>query len=556
MRGSDPVLVAAIGIGAACCVHGITAEHMHPDQMAFLPLFHPGRAPFNPGWFEKPPLVTYFHYFLSVLPLSLLGGILSLSPDAVEAAERVWSRLLATGLFAGSVAIVFAIARRSFGTTAARVVAVLLATSAGFVSHAHHLTADVPVTFCMLVALYFSHRVLADGARTDYLLAGAFTGVAASAKYNGLGIGIALVAAHALRVILYTGAAGRWRRLLFAPELVLGLAMVVVGFVLTNPFAVLDYQTFRDDFLYNYIVAPVYEGQTGHSWGRFFVTIMETVGVPAFVLGTLGGVAAVMVGMRSDVPRLERATVWLCLATFAVYYVKFAGFPRLETRFVLPIVPVWLLLSGPCWSRVRPRVAITTVVAVVAAYNVVCSAWVGRRFLDDPRIAAHAWVETHIPAGTPIESDIYSPLWNGIGGAPLPQTSMPFVTGRERLFAQMFPDDPFVAGSEETRRAADVMVAWYSPAALAERAPQLIAIDSLYYDRFLQPGMRSGLYPSMRDYFRSLLEGRQPYAIVFDSTSPPVPWWVYPRDIDFLHNRVTILERTAAGHLAFPAASR
>jgi len=43
------------------------------------------------------------------------------------------------------------------------------------------------------------------------------------------------------------------------------LAMVVVGFVVTNPYAVLDYQAFRDDFLYNYIVAPMVHGANSSS---------------------------------------------------------------------------------------------------------------------------------------------------------------------------------------------------------------------------------------------------------------------------------------------------
>jgi hypothetical protein len=549
----DRVLAATLLVAAVCCVHGITAASMHPDQMVFLPLFHAGKWPFNPAWFEKPPLVTYFNYFFSLWPIATLGDLLGLSAPAVRAAQRGWSRLLATGLFLGSVGIAFAIARRSFGTIAARVVAVLLGTSAGFVAHTHHLTADVPVTFAMLVALYFCQRVLAGGGFPDYLCAGAATGIAAATKYNGLAIGIALVTAHALRVGLDGHSAQRWRRIFFSREVLLGLVMVPVGFVVANPFAVLDFQTFRDDFLYNYIVAPVYEGQTGHSWGQFFVAIMDILGVPAFALGVLAAVVAVALTFRAGVSRVERATMWTCLATFAVYYLQFASFPRLPTRFVLPIVPVWLLLTGPCWARVPWRGALTAVMLAVGAYNVACAAYVGRRFLDDPRLAAKAWVQARVPTGTTVESDIYSPDWNGIGGTRLPQTAMPFVTGRERLFARLFPGDEFVTGSEEARRAAEARVAWFAPGELAKRDPELIASNSLYHDRFLEPGIRSDLYPSMRDYFRALLAGEYPYEIVYDRESPPVPWWAYPREIDFLHNRMTILARRG---LAFPAGPR
>ena len=70
-------------------------------------------------------------------------------------------------------------------------------------------------------------------------------------------------------------------------------------------------------------------------------------------------------------------------------------------------------------------------------------------------------------------------------------------------------------------------------------------IDSLYYDRFVEPGKRRDLYPSMREYFDRLLAGDYPYRIVFARRSPPVPAAIYPRDIDFLDNRATVFARDA-----------
>jgi hypothetical protein len=45
-------------------------------------------------------------------------------------------------------------------------------------------------------------------------------------------------------------------------------------------------------------------------------------------------------------------------------------------------------------------------------------------------------------------------------------------------------------------------------------------------------------------FFSDLLHGRLPYRVVYDRQSPRPPAWVYPRSIDFLHNRIVILERT------------
>src|SRR5688572_10519698 len=55
LGGADGVLVAALILAFVFCLHGITAKLLHPDQMAFMPLFHEGELPFNPKWFEKPP---------------------------------------------------------------------------------------------------------------------------------------------------------------------------------------------------------------------------------------------------------------------------------------------------------------------------------------------------------------------------------------------------------------------------------------------------------------------------------------------------------------------
>ena len=76
-----------------------------------------------------------------------------------------------------------------------------------------------------------------------------------------------------------------------------------------------------------------------------------------------------------------------------------------------------------------------------------------------------------------------------------------------------------------------------------QRRPDFIALNSLYYDRFTEPGLKQDLYPTMKDYFQRLLGGQYPYKIVFDEESIHAPTWVYPYEIDFLYNRVTILAR-------------
>jgi hypothetical protein len=541
----DGVLAMSLAGTFVLCLYGLTMTQMHPDQLAFVPLFAPDRWPFNPGWFEKPPFYSYCNYFLTVLPSTVIAGVLRLDAHALQVLQVAWARVVMAGMLLAAAGVVFTMTRKAFGVFSARIITIIFVTSAGMIAFVHQLTADVPVTLWMLVAFHFSAAILRDDRPSNYVLAGLFTGIATATKYNGLAVGAAIVVAHLLSYVS-TRAPRWWRDVVVSRKLVVGLAMVPVGFVVGNPYAVLDHHRFKADFLYNYIVAPVYEGQTGHSWGSFFLRIVETIGLPAFAVFTVAVVVSTSVVLRSKRLRVPEATFWTLLVVCALYYAKFAPFPRLETRFVLPIVPFWLMLSAPCWERLRRHATpLAAVMATLVAYNVVCALYVGSRFRADPRAAAEAWVHANVVAGSTIEADVYSA--GGYAQPPLRATPMPFVTGRERLFARVFPGDVFINGSDVAQHEAEERTRWYSIAELTHRDPDYVIVNSLYYDRFLEPGRRRDLYPSMREFFDVLLAGRSPYRIVFDRRSPPVPAVIYPREIDFLANRATILAKPQNG---------
>jgi len=541
---TDKVLAIALIVSFIFCLHGITGSFGHPDDMAFLPIFNEGKLPFNPAWFEKPPFHTYFNYFLSDLPISMASKVLNLPPDSLDFPKTVWSRLLTAFLFLSSIVIVFHISRKSFGLFSARIATLILSTSAGFIAYSHFLTADIPVTFWMLMAFYFSHNILFDRKLSNYILAGFFTGIATATKYNGLAIGITIVAAHMLSVFYISRKSITLKQILFNKNLILGISMVAVGFVVGNPFSILDYRTFFYDFMHNYLVAPVYEGQTGHSYGSFFLAMVEIIGLPSFVILSIAFISSLFLISSNKIQRIQQATILLCLSAFLLYYVKFAPFPRLEMRFVLPIMPLWLFMSGSFWFILKPhKVALSALLVCLLSYNLISSFYVGERFLEDPRIQAEAWVKENIPKNSSIESDIYSPAWSQGSEVQFVETLTPFVTGRERLFEQLFKGNRFVVGDEEYMRKVNENVRWYSLEELMIRNPDYIAIDSLYYQRFTEPGIRAELYPSMQEFFQGLLHEQYPYEIVFDKETKAVPSWIYPRDIDFRHNRITIFAR-------------
>jgi hypothetical protein len=103
--------------------------------------------------------------------------------------------------------------------------------------------------------------------------------------------------------------------------------------------------------------------------------------------------------------------------------------------------------------------------------------------------------------------------------------------GRAELFREVFPEwvQPLIAEKEPNPDQG-----LFNAAALEKRNPNYIYIYSPDYRVPVE---------TVRRYYRDLLAGKFPYAVVFDARTPRVPAWIYPRAIDHLRGRITILQR-------------
>jgi hypothetical protein len=155
---------------------------------------------------------------------------------------------------------------------------------------------------------------------------------------------------------------------------------------------------------------------------------------------------------------------------------------------------------------------------------------------------AQEWVKDNISNGSSIESTAYCPSWTYIPGVKIKSKRMPGITGRKKLFERSFEGNKWIMENVEIVEGSDDEEDWYSAEQLKSRQPDYIAIDSAYYSRFFRPHIKD-LYPSITEYFRALLAEEYPYIIIFDRETVRPPAWIYPKEIDFLHNRLTILGR-------------
>jgi hypothetical protein len=184
-------------------------------------------------------------------------------------------------------------------------------------------------------------------------------------------------------------------------------------------------------------------------------------------------------------------------------------------------------------------------------YNSLCCFFVGKRFAEDPRTIAQSWIENHVVGGSVMESSAGSPHWeklpglnaveldagdsewSKVQGSDVTDLRMPHASGRPELFAKIFQNDPWMRQhAADYEGEADERL--FTLEELLKRKPSFITVYSSDYQ-----------VPStaVRNYYSDMLQGKFPYEVVFDEQTREPPRWVYPRDIDFLSGRITILAR-------------
>jgi hypothetical protein len=552
LLGIDRFLAVALLLALAFSVNGIgwgRVEDWNRDSMGLRAVGRGGM----PLHYLKPPLHTFVTHLLVKAPIDGIEHAVSFvlqKRQNFNAAKLIAARLLVVCLYLGTIVLAFKLSRAFFGIFAARVIAFIFATSAGFCAYNHFLSCDSPLLFWMMLAFYFAARITSDGNRIDYVMAGLLTGAATNTKYNGLAIGISLVAAH-----LLSTRQKPWTEKLFGRDMILGLFMIPVGIALTNPYILWDWNRVVSDFMYNYAVTPRYGGQAGGNsyWSFLFLKIPEVLGLPGAILIGAGVIASLLlVALRKRFTAPESIGIALASSVFVLYYAKIGSFPRLETRFVLPAVPFLILMAGPFLKAVEKHWRwIAAVCAPILIYNCVCSYYVGRRFNDDPRMPAQAWMEANVKHGNRIESSAASPHWRRLPGldaievelAKAPEKEippgkvadlrMPHASGRAELFERVFKGNRWVEGQAAAHEGSyDEQL--FSIKELLARNPDFVTIDSADYQ-----------VPSetAKSYYDNLIQEKFPYKVVYDRQSPPVPQWIYPRVIDFLQDRTILLVR-------------
>ena len=417
------VLAVALGLRLWGIGWGLSSSRhyfsYHPDENAVLFYAMNGNGinifsgKLLPGFYNYGSLQLYLINFTNSV-VYLLGGVAKIVPTAIDFPREYdsWGRMLLVGrLIAASmgvwtVGLTYAIGRRLWNERAGLIAALLLAVMPLHAQHSHWLVVDVPTTFWIMLAVYWSTRLM-ELQDSDYaalspwkrirpaLLAGLAAGFACATKYN---------AALALLPVLHATLPAR-RGTSTGPSTKqamvwtgTALAAFVLAFLVGCPGSVLDSKQFIHDvgFEAKHVSAQADEPfqQTGSGFVFHVATnLFYGMGWPLLLIA-LGSL--VFAGIRR-----ERSDG--LLAVFAVPYYALIGFAVVRyARYAIPLLPILALWSGrmldALWSSAKlstSRAGIALTVATVASTAAYAVYYIAPMSKVDPRDQASTWIEQH-----------------------------------------------------------------------------------------------------------------------------------------------------------------
>jgi 4-amino-4-deoxy-L-arabinose transferase-like glycosyltransferase len=262
-------------------------------------------------------------------------------------------RFLSVLFDTGSIVLCFLLGRLLYGAAAGAIAAACYAFAALAVQQAHYYVVDPVMTFFILLTLFFAVRALRGGRPRDGVLCGVCFGLAVATKVSAAPLGLAVLLAQLLPMLAARRQPGRAQRHLIYTSRLEGLLLAGVGaiaaFVLTEPYALLDWKQFSHDISEQ---SGMVRGALDYPYTRQYAPttpylywlqgLFSWQLAPALTVAGLAGLA--WQGWQALRPRrdAERLLVawWLpYLLLTGAFYAKFP-------RYMLPAVPFMAIAAG------------------------------------------------------------------------------------------------------------------------------------------------------------------------------------------------------------------
>src|SRR5436190_17542339 len=298
-------------------------------------------------------------YYAGPRSLPDVSDIFSLAPGVY-----VWARTFTAIVGATTATLLYTVGRDMFnGSRRVGVVAALMLTvSPLHIEYSHYALTDVPLGLMGVLVLWASYRLSRtppssglwpdNSLRWPTLLCGLLVGIATGTKYNGLYLMVIPLTAWIIawrRIARETARSDeddedQSRRTRSWPRLLLSIASIplaaLVGFLLVEPYAVIDARAFASGFLFQ-VGAYLPAQSLGEVWHSVQAHIDGLSQNNSYFLmpAALGAIAMVL-----NVPVRNRA--WLLIPFPVFYLLAMSRFSLTYVRNLIVTLPFLALMAG------------------------------------------------------------------------------------------------------------------------------------------------------------------------------------------------------------------
>lgn len=352
-----------------------------------------GSGDLNPHFFKIPPLLSYllFGFYCFSFLIAKAAGIFSSASDFENLFFRdptffYLSARVLSGVLPGaaSIFLIDRLARKHFSSHAAVLSALFLSVCFLHVRDSHYIYPDILLVL-LLILIFQRIFLVVDHPENSWahIFTGLLLGAACAFKYNAAAFSIPYFAAVWMN-----------RKRVGAGRFFLTGLIAILTFLLFNPYALLDFGTFR------YEIAEQSRSQGGTPWLHHLRhSLLNGVGPAALLFAFAGCFRALM--------RPDRKKILFAL--FAVsYYLVLVKAGQPYDRYVLPLlVPVLFFAAdfvAGCASGRGPGRALSLILAALVIVPNFIHSFLFARVMTatDTRTQAKEWVETNIPAGSAV----------------------------------------------------------------------------------------------------------------------------------------------------------
>jgi 4-amino-4-deoxy-L-arabinose transferase-like glycosyltransferase len=457
----------------------------------------------NQQFFQKPSL--YIYVLLAALQLHYAwgqaAGLYSDLATMVVTTHTVTTlpgffltaRLVTAVFGAFTVLSAYALGLRGWGDTAGLAGGLFVAVLPFHLRFSQWATTDVLAALLVSLSLGAALLALRSGRWSAYLVAGAFAGLAASAKYNAGAVAGAIVVAALLRGLWSSQSASHSSRsqLLLGEGLRLaGAGLAAIGcFVAGTPYALLSWSQVGGGIARQW---TNYGGANGHyrgawnigGYAEFF--LLDGLGVA----GTLLTLAGLLILARRTPAVLA---VWLgfALPSLLIHLSRPTHFMQnmlpLVVACALPVGVVVAELPALLGSRLphlRPLFLVSLLALVALPPLARSLAYVGRQAAGDSRVQLLNWIDAMVPPGARIAAELKAvpgpteARWTDVPSLPAHDLAWyraqgyAYLVGSSKRWGQLSP--PVTYGSMLERQ-----VAAFGPRERDEMlGPRLVVIDT------------------------------------------------------------------------------